>query len=132
MAQDNQQDPVEEVGGYGTPTAEQELPGGDTKKFAQPRVEEAFDAAGLSQDSPDGETYPAGAPDLSQFGDEQADSAGEPGAGRSGGTEDQLTAENDSAGPGFDVEEPSSEAEMDPGNTEGTATGRPFSSEPED
>jgi len=35
---ENQQDPktvTEEAGGYGTPTAEQEM-GGDGKKFAQP------------------------------------------------------------------------------------------------
>ncbi len=102
MTQDNQQDPIEEAGGYGTPTAEQEMPGGDAKMSAQPRDEEAFDAAGLSQDSPDGETYPAGAPDLSQFGGEDSDSAGEPGAGRYGGTEKQLNTENAIAEPGFD------------------------------
>ena len=33
---------------------------------------------------------PAGAPDLSQFGAEDQDSAGEPGAGRFGGTEEQY------------------------------------------
>ena len=103
---ENQQDPktvIEEAGGYGTPTAEQEMPGGDEKKFAQPREEEAFDAAGLNQDSPDGETYPAGAPDLSQFGAEDQDSAGEPGAGRFGGTEEQMSSENASTTPGFDA-----------------------------
>ena len=104
MTQDKQQDPIEEAGGYGTPTAEQELPGGDTRKFAQPREEEAFDAAGLSQDSPDGETYPAGAPDLSQFGAEDHDSAGEPGAGRFGGTEEQMSSENASTTPGYDAD----------------------------
>ena len=130
MAQDNQQDPIEEAGGYGTPTAEQETPGGDARKFAQPREEEAFDAAGLSQDSPDGETYPAGAPDLSQFGAEDHDSAGEPGAGRFGGTEEQMSAENASTKPGIDVEAPSADAEMDEANTEKPDAGRPFSSEP--
>ncbi len=102
MTNDSQGTPIEEEGGYGTPTVEQETGGADTKKFAQPREEEAFDAAGLSQDSPDGETYPAGAPDLSQFGAEDQDSAGEPGAGRFGGTEDQLKAENESTDPGFE------------------------------
>ena len=138
MSQENQQEPTEEAGGYGTPTAEQELPGGDTKKFAQPREEEAFDAAGLSQDSPDGETYPAGAPDLSQFGAADQDSAGEPGAGRFGGTEEQMSSENASTTPGYDpdatenseVAMPSSEAEMDESNTEEPDAGRPFSSEP--
>ena len=143
---ENQQDPksaTEEAGGYGTPTAEQEMPGGDVKNgdaknFAQPREEEAFDAAGLNQDSPDGETYPAGAPDLSQFGAEDQDSAGEPGAGRFGGTEEQMSSENASATPGFDLDAqedaqdavPSSEAEMDEANTEKPDAGRPFSSEP--
>ena len=146
MTQDNQGTPIEEEGGYGTPTVEQEMGGADTKKFAQPREEEAFDAAGLSQDSPDGETYPAGAPDLSQFGAEDQDSAGEPGAGRFGGTEDQMNAENESADPGFEPENtapentgqsaegdaavPSAEAEMDESNTEDPDAGRPFSSEP--
>ena len=96
-------DPIEEAGGYGTPTAEQEMPPGDAKKFAQPREEEAFDAAGLNQDSPDGETFPAGAPDLSQFGAEDQDSAGEPGAGRFGGTEEQMSSENASTGPGYET-----------------------------
>ncbi|WP_426975542.1 hypothetical protein ACQCSU_12205 [Pseudarthrobacter sp. O4] len=130
MTQDNQQDPIEEAGGYGTPTAEQEMPGDDAKKFAQPREDEAFDAAGLSQDSPDGETYPAGALDLSEFGPEDQDSAGEPGAGRFGGTEEQMSSENASSEPGFDAEVPSSEAEMDGANTEQPDAWRPFSSEP--
>jgi hypothetical protein len=142
MTQENQGTPIEEEGGYGTPTVEQEMGGADTKKFAQPREEEAFDAAGLSQDSPDGETYPAGAPDLSQFGAEDQDSAGEPGAGRFGGTEDQMNAENESADPGFetvnagkesesgDAAVPSAEADMDESNTEDPDAGRPFSSEP--
>ncbi len=141
MTQDNQQarSVEEEAGGYGTPTAEQELPGGDAKAFAQPRVEEAFDAAGLNQDSSDGETYPAGAPDLSQFGAEDQDSAGEPGAGRFGGTEKQMNAENESTEAGFEQGNeaaaenggavPSSEAEMDEANTEEPEPGRPFSSE---
>ncbi len=141
MSQDNQQDRVveEEAGGYGTPTAEQELPDGDAKTFAQPRDEEAFDAAGLNQDSPDGETYPAGSPDLSQFGAEDQDSAGEPGAGRFGGTEEQMNAEKESTEAGFEQGDenaaesggavPSSEADMDEANTEEPEPGRPFSSE---
>lgn len=140
MSEDNQHRAVEEeAGGYGTPTAEQELPGGDGKAFAQPRDEEAFDAAGLNQDSPDGETYPAGAPDLSQFGAEDQDSAGEPGAGRFGGTEEQMNAENESTDKGFEQGDqtaaesggavPSSEADMDAANTEEAEPGRPFSSE---
>jgi hypothetical protein len=147
MSQEQQGSPIEEeAGGYGTPTVEQEMGGADTKKFAQPREEEAFDEAGLSQDSTgDGETFPAGAPDLSQFGSEDEDSAGEPGAGRFGGTEGQMKAENESTDPGFedsfdpgneaaaeggDVVRPSTEAEMDEANTEEPDAGRPFSSEP--
>lgn len=139
MSEDQHRVVEEEAGGYGTPTAEQEMPGGDTKSFAQPRDEEAFDAAGLNQDSPDGETFPAGAPDLSQFGAEDQDSAGEPGAGRFGGTEEQMNAQNESTEQGFESGDetaaenggavPSSEADMDSANTEEAEPGRPFSSE---
>lgn len=94
--------PEEEAGGYGTPTAEQESGGPDAKQFAQPREEEDFDAAGLNQNSPDGETYQTGAPNLDHLSEEDQDSAGEPGAGRFGGTDDQLHAETDSADPGFE------------------------------
>ena len=97
MTQDNQQDPIDEAGGYGTPTAEQELPG--------------------AQDQ---------------------DNAGQPGAGRSGGTEEQVSSENTASGPDYDADgpedaetvAPSSEAEMDESNTEEPDAGRPFSSEP--
>jgi hypothetical protein len=81
--------PEEEVGGYGTPTAEQEAGGGQ----AQPRVEEDLSEAGLSQDSPDGETYATGAPNLSHLDPEDSDSSGEPGAGRFGGTDEQHLQE---------------------------------------
>ncbi|MHC8609048.1 hypothetical protein ACW4FP_15485 [Paenarthrobacter ureafaciens] len=81
--------PEEEVGGYGTPTAEQEAGGGQ----AQPRVEEDLSEAGLSQDSPDGETYATGAPNLSHLDPEDSDSSGEPGAGRFGGTDEQSRQE---------------------------------------
>ncbi|WP_159705913.1 hypothetical protein [Arthrobacter sp. 18067] len=81
--------PEEEVGGYGTPTAEQEAGGGQ----AQPRVEEDLTEAGLSQDSSDGETYSTGAPNLSHLDPENSDSAGEPGAGRFGGIDEQSHAE---------------------------------------
>ncbi|MDR6989570.1 hypothetical protein J2Y66_004087 [Paenarthrobacter nitroguajacolicus] len=89
--------PEEEVGGYGTPTAEQEAGG-----QAQPRVEEDLTEAGLSQDSPDGETYATGAPNLSHLDPEDSDSAGEPGAGRFGGTEEQAHAEQSSLPDGND------------------------------
>lgn len=107
MSQDNQRtEPEEEVGGYGTPTAEQEMGGGDSKQFAQPREEEDFDAAGLNQESPDGETFATGTPRLSHFDEEDEDSAGEPGAGRFGGIDEQHHAEYDSNDPGFEPGEP--------------------------
>ncbi|MFP3580520.1 MULTISPECIES: hypothetical protein [unclassified Arthrobacter] len=95
--------PEEEVGGYGTPTAEQESGGGQ----AQPRVEEDLSEAGLSQDSPDGETYQTGAPNLSHLDPEDADSAGEPGAGRLGGIDEQTQSEQASLpdGSGNDLPE---------------------------
>jgi hypothetical protein len=105
--------PEEEMGGYGTPTAEQESGG---QQFAQPRPEEAIDEAGLEEERGEGGGYPGGAPDLSHLGNEDADSAGEPGAGRMGGIDDQAKAEQDSAEP--DVLLPSAEAPMDEGNTD--------------
>jgi len=140
MSQDNQHAaPEEEAGGYGTPTVEQEMGG---KQFAQPREEEDFDAAGLNENSPDGETFGTGAPNLSHLAEEDQDSAGEPGAGRFGGTDEQLHAEGDSSGPGFDpvpgespvprdadTEVPSADAEIDEGNADETESGQ-FSSEP--
>jgi hypothetical protein len=157
MSQENQNAaPEEEVGGYGTPTAEQEAGG---QQFAQPREEEDFDAAGLNQNSPDGETFQTGTPNLSHFAEEDQDSSGEPGAGRFGGTDEQHHAENASSVAGFDpvpgesplprdpdaspgagaedgggigddaTTKPSTEAEPDAGNADDAAAGR-FSSEP--
>jgi hypothetical protein len=151
MSQDNQHAAPEEVaGGYGTPTVEQET-GGDAQQFAQPREEEDFDAAGLNQNSPEGETFDTGTPNLSHFAEEDKDSAGEPGAGRFGGTDEQLHAEGDSGGAGFDQDSegspiprdpgappgarsddaavPSADAEIDEGNADDPGSGQ-FSSEP--
>ena len=133
--------PEEEAGGYGTPTVEQETGG---QQFAQPREEQAIDEAGLEEERGEGGGYPGGAPDLSHLGDEDADSAGEPGAGRLGGTEDQAKAEQQSGEP--DVDLPSAEAPMDEGNTDvldrpdidssgnpdGGATGLPAEKSPRD
>jgi hypothetical protein len=140
MSQENQRtEPEEEVGGYGSPTAEQEMGGADNKQFAQPRDEEDFDAAGLNQDSPDGETFATGTPNLSHFDEEDKDSAGEPGAGRFGGTDEQHHAEFDSNDPGFEPGEPpvprdaavpSAEAEIDESNADSQGS-EPFSSESE-
>ncbi len=138
MSQDNQHaEPEEEAGGYGTPTAEQELGGADNKQFAQPREEEDFDAAGLNQDSSTGETFPTGSPNLSHLAGEDQDSAGEPGAGRFGGTDEQYHAETDTNDPGFepgqtpvprDADVPSAEAEIDESNADEQGS-EPFSSE---
>ena len=140
MSQDNQHAaPEEEAGGYGTPTVEQEMGG---KQIAQPREEEDFDAAGLNENSPDGETYGTGAPNLSHLAEEDQDSAGEPGAGRFGGTDEQHHAEGDASSPGFDpvpgespvprdadTAVPSADAEIDEGNADDPDSGQ-FSSEP--
>jgi hypothetical protein len=138
MSQDNQRtEPDEEMGGYGTPTAEQEMGGADNKQFAQPREEEDFDDAGLNQDSPGGETFATGTPNLSHFDEEDKDSAGEPGAGRFGGTEDQYHAESDTNDPGFEPGEPpiprdavvpSADAEINGSNADSQGS-EPFSSE---
>ncbi|MET3164164.1 UNVERIFIED_ORG: hypothetical protein ABIB19_002586 [Arthrobacter sp. UYEF10] len=138
MSQDNQRtEPAEEVGGYGTPTAEQEMGGTDSKQYAQPRDEEDFDAAGLNQNSPDGETFATGTPNLSHFDEEDKDSAGEPGAGRFGGTDDQHHAESDTNDPGFepgepliprDADVPSADAEINEANADAQGS-EPFSSE---
>ena len=138
MSQDNQgTEPDEEVGGYGTPTAEQEAGGAEDKQFAQPRDEEDFDAAGLNQNSPDRETFATGTPNLNHFDEEDKDSAGEPGAGRFGGTDDQHHAESDTNDPGFEPGEPpvprdavvpSAEAEINDANADSQGSG-PFSSE---
>jgi hypothetical protein len=113
--------------------------GADNKQFAQPRDEEDFDAAGLNQDSPDGETFATGTPNLSHFDEEDKDSAGEPGAGRFGGTDEQHHAEFDSNDPGFEPGEPpvprdaavpSAEAEIDESNADSQGS-EPFSSESE-
>lgn len=138
MSQDNQRtEPAEEVGGYGTPTAEQEMGGADSKQYAQPRDEEDFDAAGLNQNSPDGETFATGTPNLSHLDEEDKDSAGEPGAGRFGGTDDQHHAESDTNDPGFepgeppvprDADVPSAEAEINESNADAQGT-ESFSSE---
>ncbi|MBT2534069.1 hypothetical protein J7E83_18450 [Arthrobacter sp. ISL-48] len=141
MSQDNQHaEPEEEAGGYGTPTAEQEMGGADNKQFAQPREEEDFDAAGLNQDSPTGETFATGSPNLSHFGEEDQDSAGEPGAGRFGGTDEQYHAESDTNDPGFEPGEPpvpreadlpSTEAGINESNADDVQGSESFSSEPE-
>ncbi len=86
--------PEEEVGGYGTPTAEQEAGGGQ----AQPRVEEDIEEAVLGEGT--------GAPNLSHLDPEDSDSSGEPGAGRFGGTDEQHLAEQSTQPDGNDKDLP--------------------------
>jgi len=135
---EDRRNPEEEAGGYGTPTVEQETGG---EQMAQPRTEQAIDEARLEEERGEGGGYPGGAPDHSHLGDEDADSAGEPGAGRMGGTEDQAKAERESAGADDtpDVALPSAEAPMDEGNTDdaekerdGGASGLPAEKSPRD
>lgn len=94
MSKDEHPQPEEDAGAYGTPALGEDRPPADGQR-AQLRRDEAIEAAGLDQSAADGETYPAGAPDLSQMAGEDADSAGEPGAGRFGGVDDQWKAEAD-------------------------------------
>src|SRR6478752_4822800 len=105
MSQDNQHAaPEEEAGG---------------QQFAQPREEEDFDAAGLNQNSPEGETFQTGTPNLSHFAEEDQDSSGEPGAGRFGGTDEQLHADTASTGAGFDPVPGESQLPRDPDASSG-------------
>jgi hypothetical protein len=125
MSQENRNTAAEEEsGGYGTPTVEQEMGGAaGNQQSARPRQEE------------DGN-------------EEDKDSAGEPGAGRQGGTEDQFHAEADTNDPGFDrgvtpiardadgvgfqdgdAVVPSAEAEIDESNADDQGSDE-FSSEP--
>jgi hypothetical protein len=75
--------------------------GADNKQFAQPREEEDLDAAGLNQDSPNGETFDTGEPTLGHLSEEDQDSAGDPGAWVFGGTDGEYNAECDTNDPGF-------------------------------
>lgn len=78
------------VGGYGSPTPEQEVPAGaatnpgspDPTLLGQETDEEALD-----------DDKSLGTPDRSFFENEDDGSDGEPGAGRLGGTDDQLREE---------------------------------------
>ena len=104
MTQDNQQDPAieEEAGGYGTPTAEQELPGGN--------------AGGADQDT-------AGEAGAGRSGGTDGQMSAQKDSTQAGvGQGDETAAQNGGA-------VPSSEADMDEANTEEPEPGRQFSSE---
>jgi hypothetical protein len=104
MTQDNQQDPIEETGGYGTPTPEQELPAAD-----QPNAADQQNSA---------------EPGAGSFGGTEEQMSSENANARTGYDADPEA----SADAGTAV--PSSEADMDGANTEQPDAGRPFSSEP--
>lgn len=125
-------------GGYGSPLPEDELPADVSTNPGSPdptlRGQESDERA-LSDDES------LGAPDKNFFQDEEAGSDGEPGAGRLGGTDDQLREEqarsNDDETPTDDerpdVDLPSTEAPLDEGNAGPTREQREsFSSEPRD
>lgn len=105
MTQDNQQDPVEEAGGYGTPTPEQEMPG----------APDLGQAGGEDQKN-------AGEPGAGRAGATEENVSME-NASTDPGFDDQASKDSEAA-------VPSSEAEMDSSNTEQPDAGRPFSSEP--
>ncbi len=88
--------PEEEVGGYGTPTAEQEAGGGQAQP---PRVEEDIEEAALGEGT-------GAPPNLSHLDPEDSDSSGEPGAGRFGGTDEQYLAEQSTQPDGNDGDLP--------------------------
>ena len=102
MSQDNQHAAPEEVaGGYGTPTVEQEM--GGSKQFAQPREEEDFDAAGLNENSPDGETFGTGAPEPQPLATKRTRTApANPGQAALAELTSSSTRRVTAAGPGFD------------------------------
>lgn len=135
--QERHQEPAE--GGYGSPTPEQEMPEGAATNPGSPdptlRGQESDEEA-LNDDKS------LGAPDRSFFENEDAGSDGEPGAGRLGGTDDQLREElsrSDADAARVDPadetqrEAPSTEAPLEEGNAGPTSSEREsFSSESDD
>ncbi|AIX99924.1 hypothetical protein ART_0326 [Arthrobacter sp. PAMC 25486] len=121
--------------GYGSPTPEQEIPEGAATNpgSPDPTLGQEDDEAALNDDKS------LGAPDRNFFENEDAGSDGEPGAGRLGGTDDQLReelsrsdAEAAPVGPADATphEAPSTEAPLEEGNSGPTRSEREsFSSE---
>lgn len=139
LDQDAAQTPAE--GGYGSPTPEQEMPddAATNPGSADPTLRgQESDEQALNNDKS------LGAPDRNFFKAEDAGSDGEPGAGRFGGTEDQLReeisrsgadsgADADSAEPDAEAPMvvPSTDAPLNEGNAGPTSSSREsFSSEP--
>lgn len=153
-------------GGYGSPTPEQELPdgvdaveNGAGESLDDAAVDDVEEDVALSEIPDDAATNPGspdptlagdendaaalggdpslGAPDKDFFRNEDSGSDGEPGAGRFGGTDDQLHEELASVDPGAEnldadgsapTEAPSTEAPLSEENTSDSEEG-PFSSE---
>ncbi len=132
-----QQGSKQAEGGYGSPTPEDEMPGDAATNPGSPdptlRGQESDERALIDDPS-------LGAPDRNFFEDEDAGSDGEPGAGRLGGTDDQLREELDRSDadaarvdPADEtpLEAPSTDAPLDEGNAGPTSADREsFSSEP--
>lgn len=106
MTNNSQGTPIEE-GGYGAPAVEQEMGGADTKKFAHPREEEAFDAAGLSQDSPGGAEVPSADAEMDESNTEDPD------AGRAFSSEPTPDAAGIPDGSGADLPDSKSPKDRD-------------------
>ncbi|POH72678.1 hypothetical protein [Arthrobacter glacialis] len=131
---ERRQEPVET--GYGSPTPEDEMPQGAATNPGSP------DPTLRGQESDEqalGDDKSLGAPDRNFFENEDAGSDGEPGAGRLGGTDDQLREElarvgaDDSDEPGDDAagqDLPSADAPLTEDNAGPTRAEREsFSSE---
>lgn len=134
-----QHSPQNPEGGYGAPTPEDEMPERATTNPGSP------DPALAGQESDEqslGEDKSLGAPDRNFFQNEDASSDGEPGAGRLGGTEDQLReeltrTEGNAMGVDADndtpLESPSTDAPLNEDNAGPTRPEREsFSSESDD
>lgn len=123
--------------GYGLPTPEQEMPADAATNPGSP--DPTIDGQETDQEALSSDTS-LGAPEQNFFEAEDAGSDGEPGAGRFGGTDDQLNEElasSDADAARLDprdespAELPSADAPMDDGNSESASNQREsFSSEP--
>jgi hypothetical protein len=136
MTSNNSANQDSAAGGYGSPAPEDEMPADAATNPGSPdptlRGQESDEEA-LDDDKS------LGAPSRNFFEDEDAGSDGEPGAGRFGGTDDQLREELSTADPDAarvdpadetPLEAPSTDAPLDEGNAGPTSADREsFSSE---
>ena len=109
MTQEKQQEPIEEAGGYGTPSAEQELPGGTEEQMSS---EHASTTPG--QDSDASEISEAAVP--SSEAEMDATNTEEPDAGRPFSSEPGQDAAGLPDGSGTDL--PEDKAPRDRGDDE--------------